>query len=792
MATQALDAAISEAMPSDDPLDGSDFKAIEYINAMFPNEQSLTGLDDHMGKLQIRIMRLEESILTNVRTQGSAGDRGRQDLADARRAIHELDGKVKGIQDRALAAEHMVQELSRDIRTLDHAKRNLTNTITALNQLHMLVSSVEQLRQLASDKQYDRAAELVNAVTDLSTAFDAYADVPKVNALRKDVAENRNLLRRQVVGDLQLYILGSDNVSQSVVTDACRVVDALGPDVRDQVVSLIMDTYLLEYGNEFPQAGDTLERADMRFRWIQQGMIVFDKRYKGVLPEEWDTAAAVATRLCEVTRERLTSLLDLAGDEVNMDTLVKLMTRGRDLEKFLNKCYGTPPAESAELQKPHHRLHSRSSRMTLSTSETGESGEVRKRFSGAVSSGFERAMTQYVRHQEVQMNTAVNEFIRDEVWETKSNTEPAVSARDLIFVIRRYLNMCSDITTRQPLFDLSRVFANTLAKYGDGMAAQIGSATGKIAVDEEFTKVLLIVRTAEYCTITTEKLADVVRDKVDAAFRDHVNFDVASDSFGAVQTKGVQSILNGLEKRLESHLSVLSKTDWSQFSTSTDDGVRDESAYIQAIVNILKEVVSAASQGLSLNYYKHFCDKVSNTVVAKYRANLYKCTKINPEAAQQLLLDAQTLKAKLLELPCVTGVLSVVPPMYRKFVERDMSKVEAILKLINYPAEMLADSFHSMLKDLDGNVAELKKIMELRNMKKSEQTPVLEAYQKMADVHDDGSAAAAAAPVYAAPAELLRRDTASDLKTQLEKIENAAPIRAIKDFFSRTPGRKKD
>ncbi len=35
---------ISEIVPSTDPIDSPDFNPIDYINAMFPNEQSLIGI----------------------------------------------------------------------------------------------------------------------------------------------------------------------------------------------------------------------------------------------------------------------------------------------------------------------------------------------------------------------------------------------------------------------------------------------------------------------------------------------------------------------------------------------------------------------------------------------------------------------------------------------------------------------------------------------------------------------------------------------------------------------------
>ena len=38
-----------------------------------------------------------------------------------------------------------MKEITRDIKQLDHAKKNLTSSITTLNHLHMLVGGVDSL-----------------------------------------------------------------------------------------------------------------------------------------------------------------------------------------------------------------------------------------------------------------------------------------------------------------------------------------------------------------------------------------------------------------------------------------------------------------------------------------------------------------------------------------------------------------------------------------------------------------------------------------------------------------------
>ena len=46
MAGVELEDILSELFPSDDPLDQKDFDVNQYINSLFPNEQSLNGLED--------------------------------------------------------------------------------------------------------------------------------------------------------------------------------------------------------------------------------------------------------------------------------------------------------------------------------------------------------------------------------------------------------------------------------------------------------------------------------------------------------------------------------------------------------------------------------------------------------------------------------------------------------------------------------------------------------------------------------------------------------------------------
>ena len=44
-----------QVLPSDDLLDRPDFNPVDYINSLFPTEQSLSNIDDVVGKIRHKI-----------------------------------------------------------------------------------------------------------------------------------------------------------------------------------------------------------------------------------------------------------------------------------------------------------------------------------------------------------------------------------------------------------------------------------------------------------------------------------------------------------------------------------------------------------------------------------------------------------------------------------------------------------------------------------------------------------------------------------------------------------------
>lgn len=180
--TQEVQTAIEQVLQSTDPLDGPDFNPTDYINHLFPTEQSLSSIDDVISKMETEIVGIDEHIRDVVRGQSgcSGGQNGRAALDEAHKVILMLFRQISEIKTRAEHTEEMVKEITRDIKQLDCAKRNLTSAITTLNHLHMLVGGVESLTKLAEKRQYGELLNPLQAITEVNQHFQQYNDIAQI------------------------------------------------------------------------------------------------------------------------------------------------------------------------------------------------------------------------------------------------------------------------------------------------------------------------------------------------------------------------------------------------------------------------------------------------------------------------------------------------------------------------------------------------------------------------------------------------------------------------------------
>ncbi|KAL2341478.1 hypothetical protein Fmac_009418 [Flemingia macrophylla] len=801
--------------------------ALEYINQMFPNEASLSGVEPLMQKIQNEIRTVDAGILAAVRQQSNSGTKAKEDLAAATRAVEELMYKIREIKTKAVQSETMVQEICRDIKKLDFAKKHITTTITALHRLTMLVSAVEQLQVMASKRQYKEAAAQLEAVNQLCSHFEAYRDIPKIIELREKFKNIKQILKSHVFSDFSSLGTGKETEEANLLqqlSDACLVVDALEPSVREELVNNFCNRELTSYEQIFEGAElAKLDKTERRYAWIKRRMRSNEEIWK-IFPSSWHVSYRLCILFCKKTRKQLEDILANLNEKPDVGTLLLALQRTLEFEDELAEKFGggTQNREIGnEIEEIGRGANSSTSALDirkkyekkLAAHQGGDNEEkdgsralavpgAGFNFRGIISSCFEPHLTVYVELEEKTLMESLEKLVQEETWDIEEGSQSSVlsSSMQLFLIIKRSLKRCSALTKNQTLFNLFKVFQRILKAYatklfarlpkgGTGIVAAATGMDGQIKTSDRDERVICyIVNSAEYCHKTAGELAESVSKIIDPQFSDGVDMSEVQDEFSAVITKSLVTLVHGLETKFDIEMAAMTRVPWG-----TLESVGDQSEYVNAISLILTTSIPALGSLLSPVYFQFFLDKLASSLGPRFYSNIFKCKQISETGAQQMLLDTQAVKTILLEVPSL-GRQTSGAASYSKFVSREMSKAEALLKVILSPVDSVADTYRALLPE--GTPMEFQRILELKGLKKADQQSILDDFNKhvpgikQTQVAPTIVPAPPVAPVVPSPSAIGLIATREDVLTRAAALGRGAATTGFKRFLALTEAAK--
>ncbi|KAJ6778997.1 VACUOLAR SORTING PROTEIN 53 [Salix koriyanagi] len=516
--------------------------ALEYINQMFPTEASLSGVEPLMQKIHSEIRRVDSGILSAVRQQSNSRTKAKEDLAAATHAVEELMYKIREIKSKAEQSETMVQEICRDIKKLDFAKKHITTTITALHRLTMLVSAVEQLQVMASKRQYKEAAAQLEAVNQLCSHFEAYRDIPKITELREKFKNIKQLLKSHVFSDFSSLGTGKETEEANLLqhlSDACLVVDALEPSVREELVNNFCSRELTSYEQIFEGAElAKLDKTERRYAWIKRRIRTNEDTWK-IFPPSWHVPYRLCIQFCKKTRKQLEVILDYLKEKPDVGTLLMALQRTREFEDELAEKFGGG-TRSREIGNEIEEIGKENSQNVSDIrkkyekkfaanqgSVPDEKDEIKDlsvpgagfNFHGIISSCFEPHLIVYIELEQRTLMENLEKLVQEETWDIEEGGQNNVltSSMQLFLIIKRSLKRCSNLTKNQTLLNLFKVFERILKAYatklkarlpkgGMGIVAAATGMDGQIKTSDRDERVIcFIVNSAEYCQITVSQ-----------------------------------------------------------------------------------------------------------------------------------------------------------------------------------------------------------------------------------------------------------------------------------------------
>ncbi|CAA6663358.1 unnamed protein product [Spirodela intermedia] len=763
--------------------------ALEYINQMFPTEASLSGVEPLMQKIHGEIRRVDAEIFAAVHRQSKSGAKAKDDLAAATHAVQELMNKIREIKTKAEQSEAMVQEICRDIKKLDFAKKHITTTITALHRLTMLVSAVEQLQVMASKRQYREAAAQLEAVNQLCSHFEAYRDIPKISELREKFKNIKQILKSHVFSDFSSLGTGKESEESNLLqqlSDACLVVDVLEPSVKEELVRNFCNKELTSYRQIFEGAElAKLDKAERRYAWIKRRLRTNEDIWK-IFPPAWHIDYLLCIQFCKLTRfAQLMEILDNLKEKPDVSALLMALQRTIEFEEELAEKFGGGSGSSE-----YQNVGNETEEIDEGKRNNQIVSDIRKKYEKklAIHGGpgtelkdghkdssvpgagfstvshcfprffwflavqlpwhyillFESHLMVYVELEEKTLMEQLEKLVQDESWDPEEGSQTNIlsSSMQVFLMIRKSLKRCSALSKSQTLFSLFKVFQRILKAYatklftrlpkgGMGIVAAATGTDGQIKTSDRDEKVICyIVNTAEYCHKTSGELAENVSKIIDSPFADRVDMSEVQDEFSSLITKSLVTLVHGLETKFDAEMIAMTRVPWG-----TLESVGDQSEYVNGINSILMGSIPVLGGLLSPVYFQFFLDKLAASLGPRFYLNIFKCKQISETGAQQMLLDTQAVKTIILEIPamedssdasCLSQTAGAAG--YAKFVTREMSKAEALLKVILSPVDSVANTYRALLPE--GTLAEFQRILELKGLKKADQQAILDEFSK--------------------------------------------------------------
>ncbi|XP_069883528.1 vacuolar protein sorting-associated protein 53 homolog [Dipodomys merriami] len=769
--TPEVQLAIEQVFPSQDPLDRADFNAVEYINTLFPTEQSLANIDDVVNKIRLKIRRLDDNIRTVVRGQTNVGQDGRQALEEAQKAIQQLFGKIKDIKDKAEKSEQMVKEITRDIKQLDHAKRHLTTSITTLNHLHMLAGGVDSLEAMTRRRQYGEVANLLQGVMNVLEHFHKYMGIPQIRQLSERVKAAQTELGQQILADFEEAFPSQGTKRpggpSNVLRDACLVANILDPRIKQEIIKKFIKQHLSEYLVLFQENQDVawLDKIDRRYAWVKRQLVDYEEKYGRMFPREWYMTERIAVEFCHVTRAELSKIMRTRAKEIEVKLLLFAIQRTTNFEGFLAKRFSGCTLADGTLKKLESPPPSTNPfledeatpEMEELAMDKGELDQPKKPkapdnpFHGIVSKCFEPHLYVYIESQDKNLGELIDRFVADFKAQgpPKPNTDEGgavlPSCADLFVYYKKCMVQCSQLSTGEPMIALTTIFQKYLREYAwkilSGNLPKTTSSSGGLTISsllkekegsetakftlEELCLICSILSTAEYCLATTQQLEEKLKEKVDVSLIERINLTGEMDTFSTVISSSIQLLVQDLDAACDPALTAMSKMQWQNV-----EHVGDQSPYVTSVILHIKQNVPIIRDNLASTrkYFTQFCIKFANSFIPKFITHLFKCKPISMVGAEQLLLDTHSLKMVLLDLPSIgSQVVRKAPASYTKIVVKGMTRAEMILKVVMAPHEPLVVFVDNYIKLLtDCNTETFQKILDMKGLKRSEQSSMLE------------------------------------------------------------------
>ena len=696
--------------PFDDPVE---FDAVAFLNARFPDMESLDHINAYSESLKERLSQLDKEIYSEIRVNAEAALHGLTEISNLNQAIKDLSNRVSSIKTRAEESESIVKTVSRDIVFLDTAKQNVSLTINTLKKMVMMVNACEQLAELAGAREYAQTSALVCSIRDLESSFDDIKQIPRISELLKHKDRIMNDLRLQLIEDYDNRIFltraSPENISTSSriipsrediekidFVGAAETVDAIGLEVRLEIIN----KYCLELIDDYRKAFSfpsgqfsSLDNYEKRFQWLSKALKDYTGKHSSVFPNSWIMNGEICMFFCHETRQHFLDILsqDKFSPDLMVTVLIKCMELENDMQRRFDKLIKSFPSPLS------HPLV----------------------FQSVISACFESHLTLWITSQDEQFTNLISTVSKagvsaDELLgeigksqppsprgknptsrqQSLDDTDPPMvymSAVNLFAQMRASLQRCRQFTTGSIMIDLFSLFKKAITLFCEKIL-RARLPTDKQGSDEQAIKaVCAVIGSCDYCLKMTPFLHKSCMAFIDRPLDISNEIQRMADLREYAQESAVLLVTRELKNV---GITVIAKMNWWSCESAAS-----VSPHVGKLGSSFDSINGSLMKNLAENHYKSIIESVAQKLISLLAETIYAAKPISDTGAQQLIVDLAEIRAIVLDSS------HKHQQTYIDMVQRGLHRLEVSLKALSSPACSDRNSLKSILTSLDSELA---------------------------------------------------------------------------------------
>lgn len=441
------------------------------------------------------------------------------------------------------------------------------------------------------------------------------------------------------------------------LSDATLVVDALGTKVRRELLEEFVQMQLIPYDNLFGAGKEhnSLEDVERRWAWFKRLLKWVDQKFGHIFPPHWRLPLRMCLEFTERSKLHLVQLLSEmeSSDSMDVHALLKALQSTLRYEKEMSERFNVKELlrqkESQELAEQarakdrdmQQKLKKDGKLMYIPTdhsladiddeNESGFLGLAYNAITGGISGVFDKFLGSYVLLERQNLEDMLQRLSQEEDT-AEGNAEGDSgfsgskskgsfgnvygSASSMFVFIKNSIKRCTALTTGQSFLSLSKEFKSSIQHYVEMMRNRCPPCSGnppvyRLATGGEIS-VCYLVNTAEYCAEVVPQLEQMIKNKMNPAFADKVNFETEVDAFMDLIAYCLRVLVSGVMDRLDTSFRTMQGISWG-----ISGNVGEESQYLHLFNAVLMDTIPKIRDSLSKSYFNNFCTKLATEVLAK-------------------------------------------------------------------------------------------------------------------------------------------------------------------------------